>query len=161
MFKKILVPLDGSSLAEGVLPQVRALARIHGSSVILLRVAFALVFPGADPTEAQVKTTEEAEAYVERIRESLEKEGITVEARVRYGFPSEEILAAAGRGGVDLIAMATHGRSGPVRWMLGSVAEQVVRHAGVPVLLIRVAGAKAKEKQAEQSSAVAGGRVSS
>jgi len=161
MFKSILVPLDGSSLAEGILSQVRELARLHGSNVVLLRVAFALVFPGADPTEAQVKTTEEAEEYVERIRESLEKEGIKAEAHVRYGFPSEEILSAAGRGGVDLIAMATHGRSGPARWMLGSVAEQVVRHSGVPVLVIRVAGAKAKEKAVEPSSAMAGGRISS
>ena len=138
MYKKILVPLDGSALAEGILPQVSDLARVHGAQVLLLRVGFALVFPGTDPAEAQLGTIVEAEGYIEEIRKRMAAEGIQAETAVRYGFPAEEILTHARRNGVDLIAMATHGRTGPARWVLGSVAEQVLRHADVPVLLFRV-----------------------
>lgn len=147
MFETILVPLDGSKLAEESLDQVRELARAHGSKVVLLRVVFALVFPGADPTEPQVQVTENAEGYLEKIRKKLEAEGIRAETAVRYGFPTEEILAHIKRGGVDLLAMTTHGRTGPVRMVMGSVAEQVVRHSGIPVLLFRASGSKAHEKE--------------
>ena len=139
MFGKILVPLDGSPLAEGILSQVSEIARLHESRVILLRVGFALVFPGADPAEAQLGTMLEAEDYIEGVRKRLEAGGIAAETAVRYGFPAEEILTHAQRNGVDLIAMATHGRTGAVRWVLGSVAEQVLRRADVPVLLFRAA----------------------
>ena len=150
MFKKILVPLDGSPLAEGVLPQVIGMARVHGAKVLLLRVGFALVFPGADPAEAQIETILEAEDYIGRIRKRLEGEGIEADASVRYGFPAEEILSHARRNGVDLIAMATHGRTGPVRWVLGSVAEQVLRKAEVPVFLFRAPkAAHVKEAQTQ------------
>ncbi len=145
MFQTILVPLDGSKLAEESLDQVRELVRIHRSKVILLRVAFALVFPGADPTKAQIQVTEEAEGYLEKIQKKLKAEGIRVETVVRYGFPAEEILAHINRGGVDLLAMTTHGRTGPVRMVMGSVAEQVVRHSAIPVLLVRAAGSRANE----------------
>ncbi len=147
MFQSILVPLDGSKLAEESLDQVRELAHTHSSKIILLRVAFALVFPGADPTEAQIHVTEEAEGYLEQIRKKLEAEGIRTETAVRYGFPAEEILAHINRGGVDLLAMTTHGRTGPVRMVMGSVAEQVVRHSDIPVLLFRVAGSRVHEKE--------------
>ena len=105
------------------------------------------VFPGSDPTEAQIHVTEEAEGYLEKIREKLEAEGIRTETTVRYGFPAEEILAHINRGGVDLLAMTTHGRTGPARMVMGSVAEQVVRHSDIPVLLFRVAGSKVHEKK--------------
>lgn len=138
MYSKILVPLDGSPLAEGILPQVSGMARVHGAKILLLRVSFALVFPGADPAEAQLGAIQEAEGYIEGIRNRTEAEGVKVETAVRYGFPAEEILTHARRNGADLIAMATHGRTGPARWVLGSVAEQVLRHADIPVLLFRV-----------------------
>lgn len=154
MFQKILVPLDGSADAESILPQVSALARVHGAKVLLLRVGFALVFPGADPAEAQFRTVEEAEGYVEEVRVRLAAGGIPAEAIVRYGFPAEEILAHSRRHGVDVIVMATHGRTGPARWVLGSVAEEVLRHADVPVLLFRVSKAKhVKEPLATRATA--------
>ncbi|OGL58702.1 MAG: hypothetical protein A3J27_15600 [Candidatus Tectomicrobia bacterium RIFCSPLOWO2_12_FULL_69_37] len=154
MYKKILVPLDGSPLAEGILPQVGEMARVHGARIHLLRVGFALVFPGADPAEAQLETIVEAEGYIEGIRKRLEAEGIPAEASVRYGFPAEEILTHARRNGVDLIAMATHGRTGPARWVLGSVAEQVLRKAEVPVLLFRPPrAAQGKETLARYATA--------
>jgi nucleotide-binding universal stress UspA family protein len=145
MFQTILVPLDGSKLAEESLAQVRELARTHRSKVILLRVAFALVFPGADPTKAQIQVTEEAEEYLEKIQKKLEAKGIRAETVVRYGFPAEEILAHINRGGVDLLAMTTHGRTGPVRMVMGSVAEQVIRHSAIPALLVRASGSRANE----------------
>lgn len=146
MFDKILVPLDGSGLAEETLAEVREIARAHGSQVTLLRVVFALVFPGADPTEAQIKVTEEAEGYLEKVRKELEAEGIEAAAAVRYGFPAEEILDHLARGDFDLLAMTTHGRTGPARLMMGSVAEKVLRSADVPVLLFRASEKKARKE---------------
>lgn len=140
MFKKILVPLDGSSLAEETLDGVRKLAGLHGSMIVLLRVAFALVFPGVDPSESQIKVTEEAEGYLDRVAGELRAEGIEVKTVVRYGFPAEEIVDHLERGNFDLLAMATHGRTGPARLVMGSVAEKVLRSASVPVLLFRASG---------------------
>jgi len=154
MYRKILVPLDGSALAEGILPQVNELARVHQAQVLLLRVGFALVFPGTDPAEAQVGTIVEAENYIEGVRKRMTVEGLEVETAVRYGFPAEEILTHARRNKVDLIAMATHGRTGPARWVLGSVAEQVLRQADVPVLLFRLPkAAHLKEPAAKYATA--------
>ncbi len=137
MFRRILVPLDGSALAEAVLPQVEELASLHGSEVVLLRVALAHSFPGSDPTQAQVQAVEEASGYLGGIEQAFVGRGIKALAVVRYGHAAEEILDHAQRARVDLIAMSTHGRSGIRRWMLGSVAEKVVRAAPVPVLLLR------------------------
>ncbi len=153
MFQTILVPLDGSKLAEESLDQVRDLARTHHSKVILLRVAFALVFPGSDPTDSQIQVTEEAEGYLEKIQKKLEAEGIRAETTVRYGFPAEEILAHINLGGVDLLAMTTHGRTGPVRMVMGSVSEQVVRHSDIPVLLFRASGSRVHKKERAASAA--------
>ena len=137
VYKNIMVPLDGSKPAE-----VCDCARQQGAKLNILRVTYAKVFPGADPADSQLKVVGEAEDYTQMVQRRLEEEGFTVESHVRYGFPVEEILDHAKRRGVDLIAMATHGRSGPARWMLGSVAEEVLRHALVPVLLFRAGGAQ-------------------
>ena len=153
MMKRILVPLDGSPLAEQILPQVREFAQLQGAKVILLRVAFALVFPGSDSSENQIKVIEDANLYVDALSQKIESEGIETEGVVRYGFPAQEILEHASRNNIDLIAMATHGRSGPTRWVLGSVAEEVLRHSEVPVLLFRVS--KAVEKPYVPGSAFA------
>jgi nucleotide-binding universal stress UspA family protein len=138
MYKRILVPLDGSELAAGVLPHVQELAKSIGAEVILLRVAFAHILPGADPIETQVTTVQEADAYVMGCAKALQDMGIRAEGEVRYGNAVEEILDHVTRDHIDLIAMATHGRTGLKRVVLGSVAEQVVRRAPVPVLLLRV-----------------------
>jgi len=75
MFKKILVPLDGSAVAEAILPQVTELARVHDAELVLLRVALAHEFPGSDPIEAQVRAVGEAEKYLEALRQELEGRG--------------------------------------------------------------------------------------
>jgi nucleotide-binding universal stress UspA family protein len=137
MYKRILIPLDGSALAEVVLPHVEGLAKSSAAELVLLRVAFAHMLPGADPIEAQVARVQEAENYVADLAKRLQEKGVSAEAKVRYGDPAEEILDHAARDHIDLIAMATHGRTGLKRVVLGSVAENVLRSAPVPMLLVR------------------------
>jgi nucleotide-binding universal stress UspA family protein len=140
MFMKILVPLDGSALAEAVLPQVTELAKSLGAEMLLLRVAIAHVFPGADPTEEEVRVVRQAEEYVETLASKLAETGIRVRAAVRYGKPAAEIIEHIPANEVELVAMSTHGRSGLSRLVMGSVAEEVVRNSRVPVLLWRASG---------------------
>ncbi len=138
MFKKILVPLDGSKLAEGIVPRVEALAKIHDGEVTLLRVALAHTFPGADPTEHQVKVVREAEEYLAKVENNLRSVGVKVKSVVRYGNDAQEIVSHAKERDFDLIAMSTHGRTGIGQFVLGSVATKVLHTATVPVLLCRV-----------------------
>src|SRR5512141_1446845 len=109
VFSHILVPLDGSALAEDVMPRVAALARLHQAQVVLLRVALAHTFPGADPTESQVRAVEEATGYLERVRRRFAGENVPMTTAVRYGPAAQEILDHAVTSQADLIAMATHG----------------------------------------------------
>jgi nucleotide-binding universal stress UspA family protein len=139
MYQRILVPLDGSSLAEGVLPHVQALAKHLGAELVLLRVAFTHIFPGADPIQAQVTAVQEAEDYVSSLATRLQGEGVKAEGKVRYGDPVEEILDHVVWDHIELIAMATHGRTGLSRVVMGSVAEHVLRRTSVPMLLLRAA----------------------
>ena len=134
---RILVPLDGSECAEIVLPKVEKLATDLKASIALLRVVYAHTFPGADPTDAEVKVVQEGEEYLKKVEERLKKKGIKVDAHVRYGNDAEEILDHAAQKDIDLIAMTTHGRSGVKRFMLGSVAEKVLRHSSKPIFLVR------------------------
>jgi nucleotide-binding universal stress UspA family protein len=138
MFKKILVPLDGSKLAEGILPRVEWLAKIHDAEVTLLRVALAHVFPGVDPTEHQVHVVREAEEYVAKVESDLRSVGVKVNSVVRYGHDAQEIVDHARDRDFDLIAMSTHGRTGLPQFVLGSVAGKVIHTATVPILLCRV-----------------------
>ena len=136
-FQKILVPLDGSNCAENVLPMVEKLASELKASIALLRVAFAFTFPGMDPTEAELKVVQEAEAYLKNVEERLKAKGFKVDSHVRYGQDAEEILDHASQKDIDLIAMTTHGRSGVKRFLLGSVAEKVLRYSPKPIFLVR------------------------
>ncbi|MFI5338846.1 MAG: universal stress protein [Candidatus Methylomirabilales bacterium] len=140
MFRKILVPLDGSALAEAILPRATELAKDLGAELLLLRVAMAHVFPGVDPTEEEVRVVREAEEYVEALADKLAEKGARIRTAVRYGTAAAEIIAHIAANEVDLVAMSTHGRSGLSRLVMGSVAEEVVRNAGVPVLLSRAPG---------------------
>jgi len=135
--ERILVPLDGSGCAETVLPSVEKLAKELKASVALLRVVYAHTFPGVDPTDAEVKVVREGEDYLRRIEEGLKAKGLKVDSHVRYGFDAEEILDHAGQKDIDFIAMTTHGRSGVKRFLIGSVAEKILRHSPKPVFLVR------------------------
>jgi nucleotide-binding universal stress UspA family protein len=136
-YGKILVPLDGSALAEQILPELEKLTMSANATIHLVRVAFAYTIPGADPTEPEVAVVREAEGYLAAIAERLGQKGLQVETHVRYGHDADEILEHCDQYDIDLIAMSTHGRTGVKRWMLGSVAEKVVRHATKPILLLR------------------------
>jgi len=136
-FEKILVPLDGSECAERILPKVEKLAKDLHASIALLQVVYAHTFPGVDPTDAEVAVVRKAEEYLKQVEEQLKAKGFRVDTHVRYGQDADEILDHAAQKDVDMIAMTTHGRSGVQRFLLGSVAEKILRHSPKPVFLVR------------------------
>jgi nucleotide-binding universal stress UspA family protein len=137
MFDRILVPLDGSGIAESILPYVEDLASTHKSKIVLLRVALAHTLPGQDEIKAEVEVVREAEGYLKGVEEGLREKGFDVESHVRYGKGADEIVDFCQEPNIDAVAMFTHGRTGVGRWLLGSVAEKVVRHCPIPTLLFR------------------------
>jgi nucleotide-binding universal stress UspA family protein len=146
MYQKILVPLDGSDLAECVLPHVKAIGSGCGvGQLILLSVVAPL--HGEIPSDIHVEIVQEAgvkaaKEYLTKIKARLSKEGFDVKAEVLTGRPAETISDFAQHNKVDLIAIATHGRSGISRWIFGSVADRLVRSSLVPILLIRPKGSE-------------------
>jgi nucleotide-binding universal stress UspA family protein len=135
--KIVLVPLDGSRLAEEALAPAIEFGR-DGATIVLLRAAEAAALPFTDPNEAQVAVISEAEAYLAGVATRIRREGATdVETSVWYDAPAEAIADAARFRKVDLIVMSTHGRSGLGRLVLGSVAESVLRTTSTPILLLR------------------------
>lgn len=136
--EKILVPLDGSALAEAALAAALETAQASGARLLLLRAAHAHTFPGVDPTDAEVRVVGEAETYLRGLAERLATQGVAdVQTSVWYGPAPEAIVEAARFHRVDLIVMSTHGRSGLGRLILGSVAEAVLRGTRTPILLVR------------------------
>jgi nucleotide-binding universal stress UspA family protein len=141
VYKRALVPLDGSSVAESVIPFVLQIAGPLGLDVALLRV----VVPGppavVDAGPVVVANTEtltaDAEAYLLSFARELRANAIRATTEVRFGDPVAEILAGVRQAQADLIIMTTHGRTGLGRLLFGSVAEGVLRHADVPVFLMR------------------------
>jgi len=128
MFNKILVPLDGSKSAEQVLPYAQLLAKACGASITLLRVTDA-------DARLPFSASQSASDYLKYTADSVKP--LPVEALEKMGKPAEVIVDSAKRDSDCLIAMATHGMTGPRRWFLGSVASKVVQTAVNPVLLIR------------------------
>jgi len=136
--EKILVPLDGSTLAEAALSAACGFAERDGSTISLLRAAEAMTVPGADQVDAQVMAIREAEEYLAAVVRRLADKGVRrVETHVWYGPPAAAIVEAATVQKADLIVMSTHGRSGLGRLVLGSVAESVVRGTTVPIMIMR------------------------
>jgi len=135
----ILIPLDGSALAEAILPRVKEFAKPFAAHLLLLRVAMAVPpFPiGIDPIDLERMVMDEAGSYLSAKQKELEWEGFSAGIVVQYGNAAEKILEYVESHEVDLIAMTTHGRSGLRRWFLGSVAEKVLRDSDTPVLLFR------------------------
>ena len=146
MFKHILVPLDGSQLAEAAMPATLELASRFDSKISLLRVTRTpYVASGLDGSAyAELIVTlrqqefEEADAYLRVVQQNLRQQNYMTEIFVREGEPVAEIvLDIAQEVGADTIVMSTHGRGGMSRWVFGSVADRVLRQANVPVVLIR------------------------
>ena len=134
MFQRIVVPLDGAKHAEGALPLATAFGRLVGAPLHLVEV----LEPWLAATGTPARAAEEdaaARQYLARAVARLTRDGVTATTAVRQGSPADEIVALTGPG--DLIVMSPHGRSGAVRWFMGSVAEAVTRRAPAPVLIVR------------------------
>jgi len=138
MFKKILVPLDGSKLAEKILPRVEKLVRSCRGEVHLIRVVVSYRIDPKEEKEERERLLQEAWDYLEKIVSRFRKKRLRAHAVVIYGKDAVQICDFARKNKFDLIAMATHGRSGISRWALGSVADKVLSCSVVPVMLIRV-----------------------
>jgi nucleotide-binding universal stress UspA family protein len=135
--RKIVVPLDGSALAEAALPKAIEIAKTTpGARIALVRAAEASAFVG-DAVEAQVRVVRAAEDYLEEVAARVRTAGVTVTASVWYGAAAASIVEMAEFAQADLIVMTTHGRTGFGRLVMGSVAEAVLRATHTPVLLLR------------------------
>ena len=147
MYRRALVPLDGSAVAEGIVPFVLEIAGPLDLEVTLLRVLVPtppVVVEGSSyvVVDDLEKHQVEAEAYLAEIAAELRARGVRTKSVVRRGEPVAAILNGAREADADLIAMTTHGRSGFGRLLFGSVAEAVLRHSPVPVLLMRQTAAE-------------------
>jgi nucleotide-binding universal stress UspA family protein len=166
MYKKILVPLDGSKLAECALPHAEQLAKgCEAAEIILVSVTErvqgyvagggsteSLLLSGGGfgshiqpPTQHSMSATfgkkeKQADRYLSRIAEKLQSKGIKAHTEVLFWPPAEAIASYAGQNGADVIVMSSHGRSGVSRWAHGSVADKVLRASCVPVLMVRAPG---------------------
>lgn len=138
---RIDVALDGSELAEAILPDVMALARRNGSVVRLVHVVQTPDHPvGADTVALQAEITKVAQTYLDEVAARLAGEGVAVTPWVTAGADvADVLLRCAEQDGADLVAMTTHGRGGFSRWTYGSVADRLIRHADAPLLVRRVA----------------------
>ena len=152
MYKHIMVPLDGSELAECVLPQVEMIAKSCQTipKITLVRVVTPLkLYGGLDfggvpeyISPEQIQRLEDdskksAQDYLAKQVRRLKGHGITAEAKVTSGMASQTLTKYAEDNGVDLIIIATHGRSGISEWFWGSVAERVLKTSKIPVLMVR------------------------
>jgi nucleotide-binding universal stress UspA family protein len=144
MYKSILVPLDGSKRAEAILPHVENLAQRYKAQVIFLQVvepAPVVVMPEmaymALQQQGLAERTKQAESYLATHQGEFRKKGIETRTRVVYGPVVEAIINAAESDGADIIAIASHGRSGLSRVFYGSVAAGVLHRIDRPLLLIR------------------------
>jgi nucleotide-binding universal stress UspA family protein len=166
MYKKILVPLDGSKLAEVALPHAEELAKgCDVAEVILVSVTervrgYRAIEGSSGPgvgsgggwgdssqspgqrlvPEATGKKEKQAQRYLDRVAKTLAAKGINVSTDVLLWKPAEAIVGYAKQYECDLIVMASHGRSGPSRWAYGSVADKVLRSSCIPVLMVRAPG---------------------
>lgn len=140
MFKKILIPWDGSDLAAKIFPQVEEMAKCFQAEVTLFTVgnpapAKEFISGAYDDIASQMKA--QAEKLLAGAADTIKAKGIKASWVYTEGDPAQEIISYARDNQFDLIAMASHGK-GEVAWMIGSVSEKVVPNATVPVLLLRV-----------------------
>ena len=145
MFGKILVPLDGSALAERALPVALDLAQPAQGELTLLRAPslqpipvseFTGVYNWAYPQQTKGEALEEVLTYLDHARSQWARDDVEVRIKAAVGDPAAVILDTAVASGTQLICMTTHGYSGLTRWMLGSVTERVLRAAPCPVLVV-------------------------
>ena len=158
-FRRILVPLDGSPAAVSAVAAAKELAQLFGAEVLLLHAEFPYILPGPElgsyPTP--IPSPAEKDPVTEKASDELIGAGIRVQRLTEVGDPASVILDQSQAAHADLIVMATHGRSGIARWVLGSVAERVLRGARIPLLLVRSGKMKgravARKRAAKASNA--------
>lgn len=156
MFKRILVPLDGSERAETAIQTAARLARANAGALIFVQVAnlphevVPVVDAYAFSETAITMALDEAQAYLKSIRLRADLAGLATESDVLNGPVAEAIIAAAVGHQADVIVIASHGRTGVARWVLGSVAQTVARRSPVPVLVLRDARPDARAQAASQ-----------
>jgi nucleotide-binding universal stress UspA family protein len=146
LYQKILVPLDGSELAECVLPHVEAIAKGCGAiNVIFIRVVEPFLrgeysFGEKELKRFELENREFAKEYLDQLVSRINSDGMNVQTVAITGKAVESITDYATKNEVDLIVIATHGRSGVSRWAQGSVADRLIRSSHVPVLMVRAPG---------------------
>lgn len=156
MYKRALVPLDGSPVAETIIPFILEIAGPLDMEVVLLRVVEPIppmVLEASrhiEVEDVEARHTD-AEEYLAPIAVELRNKGVRVQRRVGRGNPADQIVAAARETGADLIAMSTHGRGGLGRLVFGSVAQAVLRHVDMPVFLMRATEAQVARRVAREA----------
>src|SRR5919106_6670712 len=156
MFTRILVPLDGSATAEKALPYARALARTQEIPITLI----AVIHTAADFSTEKARhldtliedSVRNGEEYLRKISQTFS--GASIQYRVEKGRAEDAIITNAAADNGTLITMATHGRSGLDRWLLGSIAEKVARGANNPVLVVRANEQASSEGEAAPDSII-------
>ncbi len=149
MFQKILVPLDGSDLAETVLPHVAAIVSESKVNTITFIRIIEPIYPPGDEAALTLFFTEDnlekmqsaqqadAEEYLKSVLDRLTFADVSLKTEVIHGKAAESLADYAAHNDISLIVVATHGRSGVGRWVMGSVAERILRSSCVPVLMLR------------------------
>jgi len=153
VLKKILLPLDGSELAEKALPYAKVLAEKFAAELLVVRVVHPMHvlsdYYGTAAYESFMTAEQKAtEAYLHHIQERLADAQFSVQTVPLHDLAvAEAIIDLACQEGIDLIVMSTHGRSGLSRWLYGSVATKVLQHAPCPIFLVKAMEAKADEAE--------------
>ena len=150
MYEKIMVPLDGSELAECVLPHVEGFIKgCHVSNVVFVRVVEPITAPvgnvyvGREESRERESTRKSAvKDYLNQIVDRLKHEGTELHSEVLVGRVADSLADYTEKNDIDLILIATHGRSGVTRWVRGSMADKILRYSNVPVLMVRAPGTK-------------------
>jgi nucleotide-binding universal stress UspA family protein len=150
MYQTIMVPVDGSELAECVLPHVETLAKSRGvKNVVFVRAVepfeFASVRGEPDFTEEQIEEIDArgasaAREYLDKLVNRVDYGTVKVDSAIVTGRTAHSLADYAHKNAVDMIVIATHGRSGVGRWVWGSVADRLLHASGVPVLMVRALG---------------------
>lgn len=150
MYQRIMVPLDGSELAECVLPHIEAIATgCKVVDVVFVRVVEpvripsggdSVVFSAEDLKRIEAEQVADAENYLSQLVSRLNYRGANLETKVLEGRAAESLAEYTEKNGIDLVIIATHGHSGVSRWVWGSVADRMLRSSCVPVLMVRAPG---------------------
>ena len=152
MYKKILVPMDGSPIAECVIPHIKAIAKAENAEVELINVVEPLEIPTRgkialdedDLKQIDSDSRSDAHNYLANIAKQLKRSSVEARPVVLSGKTADTLVDYANTNDIDLLIMATHGRSGITRWFWGSIVDKVLRAVDVPVLLVKSKGCKAE-----------------